>query len=514
MATDDSQTPRPLQAIDPDDVNRHMRRVVDHLPSMLAYWDKDLRCRFANKAYKTWFGLSPEQIIGIHMPELLGPRLFALNEHHIRGALAGQEQIFERLIPGPDGAQRHSLAHYIPDIVDGVVQGFMVQVTEITHIKAVEMALRDSEAFLDRTERLASVGGWEVDLLTGLHKWSDQLCRIYEVPPGYQPTRAEAMSYVAQEVREQVSQMIADSIATGQPWDVVVPVVTAKGRHIWVRSLGEAAYVDGRPVRLFGAAQDITELRQREAELHQEQTLRKRIEQQMQELDRLLKERSEMLDVLAHEVRQPLNNASAALQSARAALTSMSDHAAALRVTRAQNVMSQVMANIDNTLAVAALLARATPASGQDTDIDTLLAVAIADMPQEQQARVRVERDTATRTATMDMSLMRLALRNLLSNALKFSPAHSPVTIRVSDSDEPLALVIDVIDEGPGVQAEVLPALFERGVHGHHSQQPGHGLGLYIVRRVMELHGGQASLLDNGPQGATLRLMLIQSPGQ
>lgn len=513
MATDTPPLPPTPPPQDPDDVNLHMRRVVDHLPSMLAYWDKSLHCRFANKAYKTWFGLAPEQIIGIHMPDLLGPRLFPLNEPYVRGVLGGKEQIFERVVPGPDGVQRHSLAHYIPDIVDGEVRGFMVQVTEITHIKAVEMALRDSEAFLDRTGRVACVGGWEVDLLTSTHKWSDQVCRIYEVPLGHRPTRTEAMDFVSPEARDEARTMVEHSIATGQPWDVVLPVTTAKGRHIWVRSFGEVLYADGKPVRLFGAVQDITELRQREAELHQEQALRKRIEQQVQELDRLLKERSEMLDVLAHEVRQPLNNASAALQSAQVALTAVSDHAAAHRVTRAQNVMTQVMANIDNTLAVAALLARSTPVSGQDTDIDTLLAVAIADMPGEQQTRIQIIRETATRTATMDMSLMRLALRNLLSNALKFSPADRPVTVRISDSDEPLALVIDVKDEGPGVEAAVLPALFERGAHGHHAQHTGHGLGLYIVKRVMELHGGKVSLIDNGPQGATLRLTLIQTPG-
>lgn len=513
MATDTPPLPQALQAFDHHDVNQHMRRVVDHLPSMLAYWDKDLRCRFANQAYKTWFGLSPEQIIGICMPELLGPQLFALNEPYVRGVLGGKEQVFERTVPGPGGAQRHSLAHYIPDIVDGQVRGFMVQVTDIGHMKAVEMALRDSEAFLDRTGRVACVGGWEVDLIASKHKWSDQVCRIYEVPLGHQPTRSEAMAFVAPQAREAARKLVADCIASGKPWDVVLPVVTAKGRPIWVRSFGEVEYADGRPVRLFGALQDITELRQREAELHQEQALRKRIEQQVQELDRLLKERSEMLDVLAHEVRQPLNNASAALQSAQVTLTAARDHAAAQRVTRAQNVMSQVMANIDNTLAVAALLARSSPISGQDTDIDTLLAVAIADMPLEQQARIRIIREASTRTATMDMSLMRLALRNLLSNALKFSPASSPVTVRISDSDEPLALVIDVKDEGPGVETAVLPALFERGVHGHHAQHTGHGLGLYIVKRVMELHGGQVSLIDNGPQGVTLRLMLIQTPG-
>lgn len=503
----------------PTDLSYYMRKLVDHVPSMLAYWDKDLRCRFANKAYKVWFGLTPEQIIGIRMQDLLGPKLFALNEVYIRGALAGQEQLFERIVPGPDGVQRHSLASYLPDIVDGVVQGFLVQVTEITQLKKTEAALRASEAFLERTGRVANVGGWEVDLLTSTHKWSDQVCRIYEVPPGHQPTRAEAIAYVAPEAREEARRMIEQSIASGQPWEVTLPVITAKGRSIWVRSFGEVIYADGKAVRLFGAVQDITELREREAELHQEQALRRRIEQQVQELDRLLKERSEMLDVLAHEVRQPLNNASAALQSAKASLSGLKDLAATQRVDRAQKVMNQVMANIDNTLAVAALLAQSTLIHRQDTDIDTLIGVVVADMPADERPRIQVQRLTSTRTASMDMSLMRLALRNVLANALKFSPPDEPVCIRISDSDAPLALIIDVVDQGPGVAAEVRPHLFERGAHAHHQTQPGHGLGLYIVRRVMELHGGQVGLVEavgsgnSQATGTTMRLTIIQAPG-
>jgi PAS domain-containing protein len=51
----------------------YMRRLVDHVPSMLAYWDRDLKCRFANAAYKTWFGVEPKALIGASMEALLGP---------------------------------------------------------------------------------------------------------------------------------------------------------------------------------------------------------------------------------------------------------------------------------------------------------------------------------------------------------------------------------------------------------------------------------------------------------
>jgi signal transduction histidine kinase len=107
------------------------------------------------------------------------------------------------------------------------------------------------------------------------------------------------------------------------------------------------------------------------------------------------------------------------------------------------------------------------------------------------------------------MSLMRLALRNLLSNALKHGPAGTPVRVRLSDSDHPLALVIEVSDAGMGIAPDVVPRLFDRGARG---ARGGHGLGLYIVRRVMELHEGRVELASNEPGRVTMRLVVVQSP--
>jgi PAS domain S-box-containing protein len=123
------------------DPGYYLRRLVDHVPSMLAYWDRDLRCRFANRAYETWFGVDPDRLVGTSIRDLLGPNLFELNEPYIRGALNGAEQTFERVLPGPDGVDRHSLATYIPDVVDGAVVGFLVTVTEVTRLKETEARL-------------------------------------------------------------------------------------------------------------------------------------------------------------------------------------------------------------------------------------------------------------------------------------------------------------------------------------------------------------------------------------
>ncbi len=614
-----------------------LQRIVDHVPSMLAYWDADLRCRFANRAYERWFGVDPDALIGTSIRELLGPDLFALNEGHLRAALRGEPQTFERLVPGADGIARHSLAHYLPDIVDGVVRGFVVQVTEIGALKAAESALKESELkfrtlaesspsgiyfadlhnrrtytnakwqeifglgpeealgdgwmralhpddrervleawndaivrerdldlefrirrgdevrllhteartvrgeggrmtgfvgslddithrqraqdrlrasehFLDRTGRIAGVGGWEVDLRSERVTWSSHTRRIHEVDDDYKPVFLGSQAFYPPETWRQLDDAIRSAMQTGEPWDLEVPFITAKGTPLWVRIFGEVDYEAGVPVRLVGAFQDITEHKRHKEALAQEQERRVESERHAAALSRLLKEREEMLDVLAHEVRQPLNNASAALQGAAATLTSLDDDVAAGRLMRAQAVMGQVLASIDNTLAVASLLARPEPIEPGDTDIDTLLAVAIADMPAPERRRIVIERATTTRTASMDMSLMRLALRNLLSNALRYTGPDKAVTIRIADSDEPLAVIIDVEDNGAGVPERSIARLFERGAHARPSHVAPHGLGLglYIVRRVMELHDGRVELVRNGPGGATFRLLVIQ----
>lgn len=112
---------------------------ADHVTAMLAYWDKNLICRYANNAYVEWFGRTKEEMINkIHIQALLGP-LYEKNIHYIKGALSGRKQLFEREIPIPGGAGlRHSLATYIPDIRDEEVLGFFVHVADVTYLKELE----------------------------------------------------------------------------------------------------------------------------------------------------------------------------------------------------------------------------------------------------------------------------------------------------------------------------------------------------------------------------------------
>lgn len=111
-----------------------------NIPAMMAYWDKNQTCHFANSVYLEWFGIESEKIIGHKLHELLGPELYEKNRPYIEGALAGQRQDFERdLILKKTGQLRHTNASYIPEIENGKVVGFFVLVVDVTDLKEAQL---------------------------------------------------------------------------------------------------------------------------------------------------------------------------------------------------------------------------------------------------------------------------------------------------------------------------------------------------------------------------------------
>lgn len=142
-----------------EEVHQIVMQLVDHLDAMVAFWDIDQICVFANDAYRYWFGKTRDQIVGRSLQELLGP-LYPKNLPYIRAAYAGETQVFEREIPAPDGRIRCSLATYTPYVVDGTVRGIFVHVADVTRLKKLEEELREAK---ERAEVLATH-----DFLTGL----------------------------------------------------------------------------------------------------------------------------------------------------------------------------------------------------------------------------------------------------------------------------------------------------------------------------------------------------------
>jgi len=123
------------------------RKLADSVPGLIGYWDNNLRCRFANKAYQEWTPYTPDTLMGVRMEELNGAELFAQNKPHIDAALAGERQSFERALVIASGETRDAWIQYLPDIgPDGTVRGFYSMITDVTALKERDKAEEASNA--------------------------------------------------------------------------------------------------------------------------------------------------------------------------------------------------------------------------------------------------------------------------------------------------------------------------------------------------------------------------------
>jgi PAS domain S-box-containing protein len=122
---------------------RFLHAVTDNIPAWVAYWDTDLRCRYANAASLRGFGRTLESTLNLHMSELLPPGGMAYVAPFVASVLAGEPQTFEFEHARPDGTNSFALAHYIPDPDGDTTRGFYAIVSDITDFKESEAQLAD-----------------------------------------------------------------------------------------------------------------------------------------------------------------------------------------------------------------------------------------------------------------------------------------------------------------------------------------------------------------------------------
>ncbi|MCF8035052.1 MAG: PAS domain S-box protein [Desulfarculaceae bacterium] len=138
---------------------------------------------------------------------------------------------------------------------------------DITERKIAEKTLAQNQETLDATGRMAKVGGWELDAKTLGIKWTDETYRIHEIPIGSQPSLEEAANFFHPDDQEKLSIALNRSLELGEPYDMVVRFITAKGRQLWTHTIFKPILENGKVIRLTGTFQDITKLKQAEEAL-------------------------------------------------------------------------------------------------------------------------------------------------------------------------------------------------------------------------------------------------------
>lgn len=250
---------------------RFIKTITDAMPSMIAYWDRDLLCRFANSAYLEWFGRKPEALLGRSMTELLGERLFAMNEPYVRGALAGKRQNFPRTLTKADGTVGHTWASYIPQFDDsGAVNGFFVLVADVTQLREAEQRVHESE------ERYRILADDSSDMVFQL---DHELVRQYVSPAcremlGYEPEEMIGVKPVSMAHPDDAPRLALtfQSILNGsvEQQSILNRIRHREGNWIWVEAKLRAMKdpTTGAVTGIIGALRDVSSFQKSQGLLH------------------------------------------------------------------------------------------------------------------------------------------------------------------------------------------------------------------------------------------------------
>lgn len=161
-----------------------------------------------------------------------------------------------------DGRQ-YTIAQNIAPILDakGLMAGTVRVFRDVSAEEQVQEKLARATELLERTGELAKIGGWEMDLSTMKLSWTLETFRIAEIEPPNEPALEQGINLFAPEARPIITAAIQHTIDTGTPYDLELPLISFKGRDLWVRTQGFAVMENGKTIKLRGTFQDISESR-------------------------------------------------------------------------------------------------------------------------------------------------------------------------------------------------------------------------------------------------------------
>jgi PAS domain S-box-containing protein len=491
-----------------------LRQISDSIPALIAYWDRDGICRFANHAHFERLGLHPEQLVGKSLEEAFGAgaaanHRFESRRGRIAAALRGERQQFDQTDVDADGTVRHSQSEFLPHWNGDQVMGFYAFIVDITPRKNAESRLAQQEARLSTTSRMGEIGGWELERGAAGPIWSDMVYRIHDLPVGEMPALESALEFYPPEARQIVVSTLNAAFERGTPFDIVVPFITATGRHRWVRSIGEPQMSNGECTRVVGAFQDVTDARQAEETL--------RIAKDAAEAANRAK--SEFLANMNHEIRTPLNGVigMTGLLLDTALAPQQREYAEIVRSSG-----ESLLALINDILDFSKIEAGRLELESIDFNIQSVIedaidAVALRAAEKSLELLVDIEPQTP-RAFRGDPLRLRQILLNLLSNAVKFT-GRGEVNLTLgttAGAGGAMRLSFAVSDTGIGIPSDRIGTLFAPFIQADNSTTRrfgGTGLGLSISKRLAETMGGNIEVDSTPGQGSTFRFSICLPPG-
>lgn len=262
--------------------SEHMfRELSESCPVGIFHTDARGQVIYGNPEASAIFGQQLDRLMGDSWAEFVHPDDRGWVTARWQEAATNQ-QVFDGTyrIVRPDGRLVHvRVRAQAVRLPDGSAGGYVGSIEDVSEQIRSQEQMQASNEFLARAEQIAGVGAWRFNLVTREIYWTSQTRRIYELPPDYEPRGDEHFRYFDAHAQAEIRATAQACIENGTPWDVLLPMTTAQGRRVWVRSVGQVERRDGQPYALVGALQDVTEAQLgREALQRSEERLHRALE--------------------------------------------------------------------------------------------------------------------------------------------------------------------------------------------------------------------------------------------
>jgi PAS domain S-box-containing protein len=355
---------------------------------------------------------------------------------------------------------------------------------------------------LQQTQELAGVGGWEYDVVTRELHWTETALRMLDLSEGTALSADVFAAMVVAEDRPHVEGAWQSLLRGGAPTSIECRVITARGRQIWIRSLGRGVSEDGRLTRLVGANLDVTD--------------RKALEARLLMVDRL----SAMGTVaagVAHEINNPLSflMGSVPLVQSRlfaAASEGSTDSATAVLARELEPMLRDCMAGVERIAAIARDLRVYT--RFEDTrpiavPVRDVLGTVVRMVQNEVERNARLRVEVGAQQVLSTPTRFAQVLTNLLVNAAQAMPERPArdnlIEVHAAEREGGL-VAIEVRDNGRGIAPDLGARIFDPFFTTKGGE--GTGLGLFVCQAIVTSDGGRIEVESEPGRGTTMRVLL------
>lgn len=365
---------------------------------------------------------------------------------------------------------------------------------DITQRVKIEEDLRASERRLGLALDAAQAAAWEVDLASQVHFWDERFQRLLQIPPAQVADVQERWTeFIVPEDRDRaMAEFAAACVEDAPPYDSTFRALRMDGQERWYHSRGIVER-HSDSARMLGVIQDIT------AHKHAEDALR--------EADR---RKDEFLAILSHELRNPLAPIRTGVHLLEVAYDEPATRQIVPVLTRQVEHITRLL---DDLLHVSRIIRGQIDLRMQHTELAGAIQIAMdacAPLIQSKGHQLRVNLPETPVMLHADPDRLAQMFSNLLNNAAKYMEPGG--TIELAATRHTHEVCISIKDQGIGIPSANIDSVFDMFFQvgtNRHQHRDGLGIGLSLVKRLAELHGGSVSARSAGPgQGSEFLVRL------